>query len=168
MARKKLDFGAEQDMTPMIDIVFLLIIFFMVVTELTLDQAELILPVATEAKVVEPQPGDRVITINVSLDREADDPLAADPVIQIRNGPRLDQEQLIKELKAEAAAFDKWIPKPNAPGERDSAIQVVIRCDQYAKAKNFHEIFEAAQKAKIFKVSLAAQNERLGDAYNPD
>ena len=36
---KKTDYGVEMDMTPMIDIVFLLIVFFMVVTELSVQQA---------------------------------------------------------------------------------------------------------------------------------
>ena len=165
---KKLDFGVEQDMTPMIDIVFLLIIFFMVVTELTMNQAEVVLPVSPEAVVEEPQPGVRVLTINVSLATEEG---KAEPVerIQIGAGEVIpDVKALTQALKAEVTAHDKWIPKPNQPGERDSAIEVIIRCDRVAKAENFHKIFKACTDAKIFKVSLAAQNERLGDPYNPE
>ena len=165
---KNLDFGVEQDMTPMIDIVFLLIIFFMVVTELTLNQAEVILPVAPEAVVEEPQPGERVLTINVSLANQdgSDEPIE---LIQINaDAPVADVKELTQALKAEVAAYGKMIPKPNKPGESDSAIQVIIRCDRNAKSGNFHKIFKACTDAKIFKVSLAAQNERLGNPYEPE
>ena len=35
-------------------------------------------------------------------------------------------------------------------------------------AGNFHKIFKACTDAKIFKVSLAAQNERLGNPYKDE
>ena len=161
---KKLDFGVEQDMTPMIDIVFLLIIFFMVVTELTMNQAEVVLPVSPEAVVEEPQPGVRVLTLNVSIDSKT-----LEERIQINAGDVLpDVKALTQALKAEVEVHDKWIPKPNQPGQRDSAIEVIIRCDRNAKAENFHKIFKACTDAKIFKVSLAAQNERLGNPYKDE
>ena len=77
LARK----GVDMDMTPMIDIVFLLIVFFMVVTELTVQQAEVILPVASEATVEEPQPGSRILFVNVSFDSEGKE------IVQLMNGP---------------------------------------------------------------------------------
>ena len=165
---KNLDFGVEQDMTPMIDIVFLLIIFFMVVAELTLNQAEVVLPVAPRAVVEEPQPGERVLMINVSLANEKgkDEPVER---IQIGAGEVIpDVKTLTRLLKAEVEAYGKTIPKPNKPGESDSALQVIIRCDRNAEAGNFHKIFKACTDAKIFKVSLAAQNERLGNPYKDE
>ncbi len=158
---KNLDFGVEQDMTPMIDIVFLLIIFFMVVTELTMNQAEIVLPVAPRAKVVEPQPGSRVLIINVSLDGKT-----GEDRMQLGNGEFLTEKTLFAALKGETLAFDKWEPKPNNVGEPDSAIEVLIRCDRNAPAEYFHKIFFACQKAKIYKVNLAAQYERLGNPYD--
>lgn len=164
MARKQpLDFGVEQDMTPMIDIVFLLIIFFMVVTELTLDQAEMVLPVAPESEVVEPQPGQRVIRINVSFDENDENRVEQ---VQINNGPILkDEEALIAALRGEVQAYGKFEPNPSDPGQQDSTLEVLVRCDEAAKAGFFHRIFKACQTVKIYKVSLAAQNERLDDGY---
>ena len=160
---RDLDFGVEQDMTPMIDIVFLLIIFFMVVTELTMNQAEVVLPVAPEAKVVEPQPGARVITISVSIENKTNKEL-----IQIGTGPPLTEKELAAALRAETKAYDKWDPKPNKPGELDSALEVQIRCDRHANSENFHKIYKACQAATIYKVSIIAQNERLGNPYKTE
>ena len=61
----------EMDMTPMIDVVFLLIIFFMIITDLTQkDLEELELPVAVQAVKDKPDP-DRVRPIlNIGWDGE--------------------------------------------------------------------------------------------------
>ena len=81
--RKKMPGGVEMDMTPMIDIVFLLIVFFVVVTELTVQQARVVLPVASESRVEEPQPGSRILFINISFDNDGKE------VMQLMNGPAL-------------------------------------------------------------------------------
>mgnify|MGYP000403866671 CR=1 FL=1 len=78
---KKVQKGVEMDMTPMIDIVFLLIVFFMVVTELAVQQAVVILPVASESKVEEPQPGSRILVVNVSFGIDGNE------ILQLMNGP---------------------------------------------------------------------------------
>lgn len=149
-------------MTPMIDIVFLLIIFFMVVTELTLDQAELVLPVADKAIVMEPQPGVRSITINVSIDDKLKERM------QIGTGPFLDEDALRAALRAEVTAYGKFEPNPNDARSQDSALEVLIRCEQAAPAGYFHKIFKACQDAKIYKLTIAAQNEHLEDKYRKE
>ncbi|HIA26630.1 MAG TPA: biopolymer transporter ExbD [Planctomycetes bacterium] len=160
-ARKKTKSGVEMDMTPMIDIVFLLIIFFMVVTELTLDQALVILPIASEAKIEEPQPGSRIVVINVSIDVDGET-----EIIQIANGDPLTPEGLERELRAETQAFGRWEPNPSDPTKNDSALEVTIRCDQGARSENIHKIFAACQKARIYKVRCAALNDRVEDPYS--
>ncbi|NCG55285.1 MAG: hypothetical protein GWP35_00110, partial [Proteobacteria bacterium] len=79
--------GVDMDMTPMIDIVFLLIVFFMVVTELTVQQAVVVLPVASEATVEEPQPGSKILFVNVSFNSKGQEQ------IQLMNGPPLTAEE---------------------------------------------------------------------------
>jgi biopolymer transport protein ExbD len=160
MSRKRRDTSAANDMTPMIDIVFLLIIFFMVATELSLSQAEVILPVAERAIIIEPQPGVKSLTINVSIDNKT-----LEERIQIGAGEFLTPETLRTALRAEVTACGQFEPNPNDPSQQDSLLEVIIRCDQAAEAKNFHEIFRACQEAKIYKVSLAAENERLENKY---
>ena len=106
---KKTDYGVEMDMTPMIDIVFLLIVFFMVVTELSVQQAVVILPVANEAKVEEPQPDQVILVVNVSFDKENKQ------IIQLMNGSPLTPKELETELKGEVAAHGKFEDNPNNP-----------------------------------------------------
>ncbi|MFT7668472.1 MAG: biopolymer transport protein ExbD [Planctomycetota bacterium] len=60
---------AEMDMTPMIDIVFLLIIFFMVITDLTQqDLEDLELAVATNAVADRPDPDEFRPVVNIKVD----------------------------------------------------------------------------------------------------
>lgn len=59
----------EMDMTPMIDVVFLLIIFFMVITDLTQQDLEDVdLPVAEHAKPDKPDPNEWRPILNVMYD----------------------------------------------------------------------------------------------------
>ncbi|OUU25579.1 MAG: hypothetical protein CBC13_01890 [Planctomycetia bacterium TMED53] len=167
MAKKKVKLarkGVDMDMTPMIDIVFLLIVFFMVVTELTVQQAEVILPVASEATVEEPQPGSRILFVNVSFNKEGEE------VIQLMNGPAMTPEELELALKLEAEAYGLWEDNPANPdpAARLSRLEVTIRCDQGAESGNIHKIFAACSKAKIYQVRCAAIGERFEDPYNPE
>ncbi|MDE0959706.1 MAG: biopolymer transporter ExbD [Planctomycetota bacterium] len=157
--KKKFDHGVEMDMTPMIDIVFLLIVFFMVVTELSVQQAVVILPVASEAKVEEPQPDQIILVVNVSFDKDQKQ------IVQLMNGSPLTPEELVTVLKGEAAAHGKYEDNPNNPKVKLSTLHVTIRCDQGADAGNIHKIFSACQKAGIYQVSCSAINDRLEDPY---
>ncbi len=147
------------DMTPMIDIVFLLIVFFMVVTELTVQQAVVVLPVASEATVEEPQPGSRILFVNVSFNSKGQEQ------IQLMNGPPLTAEELELSLRLEAEAYGGWEDNPNNPTQKLSTLEVTIRCDQGAKSGNIHKVFAACSKARIFKVRCAAIGERFEDPY---
>ena len=147
------------DMTPMIDIVFLLIVFFMVVTELTVQQAVVVLPVASEATVEEPQPGSKILFVNVSFNSEGQEQ------IQLMNGPPLTAEELELSLRLEAKDNDVWEDNPNNPTQELSTLEVTIRCDQGAKSGNIHKVFAACLKARIFKVRCAAIGERFEDPY---
>ncbi|NCF55744.1 MAG: hypothetical protein GWP41_05705 [Planctomycetia bacterium] len=151
--------GVDMDMTPMIDIVFLLIVFFMVVTELTVQQAVVVLPVASEATVEEPQPGSRILFVNVSFNSKGQEQ------IQLMNGPPLTAEELELSLRLEAEAYGGWEDNPNNPTQKLSTLEVTIRCDQGAKSGNIHKVFAACSKARIFKVRCAAIGERFEDPY---
>jgi len=162
MGKRTRDTSVTQDMTPMIDCVFLLIIFFMVATEISLSQADVILPVAEQSITIEPQPGTTSITINVSFDE------ALQERIQIGAGDVLSPEQLRDALRAEVVACGQFEPNPMNPSQQDSLLEVIIRCDQGVEARHYHEIFRACQEAKIYRVSLAAENERLENKYAED
>ena len=155
----KQDASVEMDMTPMIDIVFLLIIFFMIVTELSnLEIEEVVLPLADQAKIVELQPGSREIKVNVAVrDRGTGE---ADIVI---GGIPMNRKELTRFLRTETEVFDKWEPNPSDPNQKDSLLEVLIRIDQGAQAKYVQEIFRACKDAKIYKVRFAALAEKAGD-----
>lgn len=159
--QKKMPEGVDMDMTPMIDIVFLLIVFFMVVTELTVQQAVVVLPVASESRVEEPQPGSRILFVNVSFGKDGKE------ILQLMNGSPLTPERLLLELKAEAEAYGIWEDNPFNPDpeKKLSGLEVTIRCDQGAKAGVIHKIFAACKDAAIYKVRCAAIGDRFEDPY---
>lgn len=156
----KQDAHVDMDMTPMIDIVFLLIIFFMLVTELSqLDIEELVLPVASEAITEEPQVDTRQVTINVVLNE------TGDGYLMKVAGDTYDKKSLTNYLKLEVETWGKKEANPSDPTKEDSLLEVLIRADQHAKAEAIHDIFHACAQAKIFKVRFAALNERLETPY---
>ncbi|MCR4315523.1 MAG: biopolymer transporter ExbD [Planctomycetes bacterium] len=70
MAKKNRTASAEMDMTPMIDVVFNLIIFFMIVSEISKqDLAILVLPSASQAIPDEKPPPERMI-LNIVNDTQ--------------------------------------------------------------------------------------------------
>ena len=90
MARKKkfqIDPEPKPDLTPMIDIVFNLIIFFMIVSELSnLDVEQIELPFADRAEDPKAEKaGQKVLQINVlekGLIKVRGKPMTADPELQ--------------------------------------------------------------------------------------
>lgn len=118
------------DLTPMIDIVFLLIIFFMVGTQFTEmeRQYDIKLPTVTDAKPLTNLPDD--IIVNVQQDGE----------ISV-NGEKKSLTELEKTLE---------LARQNFPGQ-----SVVIRGDSTGPYQNVMNILEICHRAKIRSVSLA-------------
>ena len=162
----KQDSGVEMDMTPMIDIVFLLIIFFMIVTELNnLDIVQLILPVADHARVEEPVPGQRAVTVNIRQNEKNPEGGLGEIVV---GGDIQTPESLATKLNEEAVMYNKYTPNPNDSSKKDSELEINLRADERINAGHIHEVYQAAQKAKVYKVRLVALNEDLEDRYGED
>lgn len=123
------------DLTPMIDIVFLLIIFFMVGTQFTEmeRQYDIKLPTVTDAKPLTNLPDD--IVVNVQQNGEVS-----------VNGENKNLSELEVTLKT---------AKQNFPGQA-----VVIRGDATGPYQNVMNILEICHRVKIRSVSLA---NRLSD-----
>ena len=156
----KQDAHVESDMTPMIDIVFLLIIFFMLVTELSrLDIEEIVLPIADEARAEEPQPESRQVVVNIVLEDSA----TGRGAIKIGGKPYT-AEELITHLKLEAEVDGRTSPNPHKSGHDDYLLEVLIRGDERVNAGYLHDIYQACSDARIFKVRLAALNTDLGES----
>ncbi|MAG31568.1 MAG: hypothetical protein CL908_11840 [Deltaproteobacteria bacterium] len=139
--RRQPSLGAEGlNLTPMIDVVFNLIIFFMVITDLTQRDLEyLVLPTATHAETTK-EDTDTLIVNVVDLDAESwrarvgTGEVSADlPPVFLRGR----QMRSIQDLRARLRRFanPERYPDPSArpvvPGVFPSRKTLLIRCDRH-------------------------------------
>jgi len=152
----------DMDMTPMIDVVFLLIIFFMIITDLTQqDLEELKLPVAQSAQPDEPDPkvvrpvinilhdGTMIVKRETLYDPEANDLTKTKSFLA-------DQARLMLAGKRKKG-WDYLNPDdPSSPKVPDNPL--LIRSDQNTEFKFIQRIMElCGQKGiQIWKLELAA------------
>jgi biopolymer transport protein ExbD len=143
----------DMDMTPMIDVVFLLIIFFMVITDLTQqDLEDLVLPVANNAKADKVDPKDFRPIVNIKTDGSI---LVKR---QILFDPENDDDY--KELRAFLADVAKRMKKAdNLPDE-----PLLIRADLNTPFKYVQKVMEQCgyKDVQIWKIQLAA-SEAMAD-----
>ena len=156
MARKKkyeISHSAqlEFDITPMIDIVFLLIIFFMCVTEMSkLDiRAGIQLPIADQARVKDPNRENMVI-INVEAPRPGKDV----PLMYFKN-KRVDLQTMRKYLHV-AAELNRE-RNSDKKGTPPSNVEVIIRADQAVEYQYIQEVMIQCAEERIWKISLVAK-----------
>ncbi len=128
----------KMDMTPMIDVIFNLIIFFMLVTQMvTVERAELIMPIADEA--IEEKTGDKEgLVINIHKDAQ----------IEV-SGRIISWQELNKLLFEESkiSSDENGLPTRS----------VVIRADIKAPYKSVQQVMMECTKNKIYKVSFGAK-----------
>ena len=131
-------------MTPMIDVVFLLIIFFMIVTDLTQQELEdLVLPKADMAQKDENPPEKRMI-INITrpghyIVKRIDKGVVDDCIDQIRN-----------QLATMVQFFDR-------EDDGCSKQPVLIRSDLHTEFKYIQKVMQICgeEGIKIYKIELA-------------
>lgn len=138
----------DMNMTPMIDVVFLLIIFFMVITDLTQqDLEDLQLPVAMNAIPDKPDPDEFRPIVNIKIDgsmwvkrKELYNPEEPDEYKEIRTW-----------LADVAVRMEK--DKDGLPDE-----PLLIRSDENTPFKEVQKLMEQCgyQDVKIWKIQLAA------------
>ena len=141
----------EPDLTPMIDVVFLLLIFFMLITEITKAEIENVqLPSVQMAQPDENPPKDRLI-INIAKLHPADKHDRRG-VIKI-HGRMVGTSNLVRILKAEAD-IERETEEPFA-----SARYVLIRCDRRVQWRKFLEILTMCsdfnQGIRLYKIQIA-------------
>lgn len=119
-------------LAPMIDIVFLLLIFFIVTWQFTRSETELSVSVPTAQEGAEPERQKGEIVINI----------LADETIRIE-GTTVDLNQLHNKLSSIAAQFE------NQP--------VRIRGDGGVVYQRLVEVIDTCQKAGIWNISFATQ-----------
>jgi biopolymer transport protein ExbD len=161
----------EMNMTPMIDVVFLLIIFFMIITDMSQKELEeLKLPLAKAA--VEDKP----------------DPKAVRPIINIvydgaivRTGEKLydpENPDEYRKLAAHLSDFSfqmrqKGRTKPmndDGTGPLIPDDPLLIRADQVTPFKEIQKVMEVCGREgiRIWKIELAASQPNEDDAPNGD
>ncbi len=143
---KKLEASASQlsevagfDMTPMIDVTFLLIIFFMCVTELSdASKAKMALPVAEQGEPDEHIPGRLVVNI------------VKDGKVMVL-GEEMNDSEINRVLKNEAA-----LSMPSGEGFPSRA--VLIRADQETKFGHVQKVMAQCMAHKLWRIAFATKD----------
>ena len=149
---------AEMNMTPLIDVTFQLIVFFLLVSNIASEQViEMVVPDLEEPKTYELGEGERII-VNVAQvkieDRRKKDPhLNVDgfrgrlAIGGLKLGPD-DLDILTNELKSEADRLKKAKP--------DQEVEVLLRADSALYYEEVQPVMAAITQAGIGKIKLVA------------
>jgi len=137
----------EVDMTPMIDVTFLLIVFFMIVVDLTQQDLVLLQLPKSEMGEQDKNPEKNRVTVNVTFDPES---LQSEIIVKR-------QTMTLDELK------DHLYPIAQSKKNKKtkfSEIPILIRCDKEAPFRKVQEIMQvcANKDVQIYKVLLAASD----------
>ncbi|MHC4662395.1 MAG: ExbD/TolR family protein [Planctomycetota bacterium] len=139
----------ELNMTPMIDVVFLLLIFFMIVSELaTLDAEDIRIPPAKNA-VRDTAPDKDLVVVNIRKAGGVGEP----GEIRIR-GRKYDALTLREYLREEArlAGWDDI-------RRRTSNLKVLIRADSECRYEAVQTVLDSCQLNGIYKTQIAGGSE---------
>ncbi len=141
--------AVEMNMTPMIDCVFLLLTFFMIVSEMSsLDMESLALAYADQANPPEAPPADRQVVINIKKDD------AKKGFVRIQ-GRNYDKDKLAELIRKEAIKSGREHDTKH-PKIKIYKLFVLIRCDRLAKYETVQWVFDACSKNGVYKTILAA------------
>ena len=146
--------SAELDMTPMIDIVFNLLIFFMLITDLQQkDIVDLTLPLANMA--VEDQdndPDDRVI---LNVDKQGRILYKQRPISLDELGTIIDTAKRVYDLKMKAEG--KQGMEEVAPGVKASKLYVLVRADKDTPWQHVQWLMTIMAEQKLYKLQFATK-----------
>jgi len=135
--------GVNANMTPMIDVVFLLIIFFMLVSQIQRARlVDLTLPEIADAKTDEPA-RESVVVINV--------------VPQDREGAPYRLGTL--DFDNDRAGLDGLVRQLVRERERDPQSIVIVRADRTETYERVHPVLQAVSDAGLTRVQLLTLTE---------
>lgn len=133
LSKHKHSTSAEMNMTPMIDIVFLLIIFFMTVSQISkINKEQVDLPQLKGTEEQEPT----TITINIKADGDI-----------IVSGKTTSVPQLVGMMTDEILAL----------GDDTSKLTIVLRADRNGMSRTVNEIVTALGRLGITQVRFAVE-----------
>ena len=144
---------ADVDMTPLIDVVFQLIAFFMVISNFEQTQADerVKLPQDQLAKPAE-VPRDNELVLNVGFIREGGEIQSEEIVFYV--GDKIPVPQFQPRLKFEAQNF-------KATGVEPKDVTIVIRADREAATGSIQDLIRQSQEEGFSKFALKAAQEPL-------
>jgi biopolymer transport protein ExbD len=147
----------EPDMTPMIDIVFQLLTFFMIAINFENTKADerVKLPIDALAKPPETKL-DNELVLNVGFNRTKDGNIIGDAVI-FYNGDPVTLDKISSKLHEEATIFKAKSPNPEKALDE---VAVNIRADAAVPTGFVQELIEKCQEAKFTKFSLKASQKQ--------
>jgi len=135
-------------MTPMIDVVFLLIIFFMIVSQVVTSEAELVqLPRPTKSQASEFR-GPRKLTISLVGDAEGG-------IARRKVGPSVARDEV------ELASM--LVETRRVARERGERLHVVLRADRSIEFRHVREVIGMISDVGLEFVDIAAEAESTRD-----
>ncbi|MBX3458718.1 MAG: biopolymer transporter ExbD [Planctomycetes bacterium] len=152
----------EVDLTPMIDVVFLLIIFFLVVTQITTQEnVNLRLPDALAANEEDPQ-SKRPFVIHIAPADQSSDAVLPEIFGYFCHGHP--EPKNIKEmegiLQEQADRVDESADYTGRGPDGISENMIVVRCDARAPAQYFGQLIELMALIKIYKIKIAIMKDQ--------
>jgi biopolymer transport protein ExbD len=153
-------FELKIDMTPLIDCVFLLILFFILTTQITVQIEELDLPFALEGKTPESE-GELSLILNIPLDRKDESESRRGRIMY--DGREVDLPTLKAKLEEEVAV--DAAPPPYGRGRTPelghnnvklSQLEILIRADKEVRSEYLRSIFTVCQQVGIYKIKLSS------------
>ena len=157
---KDVEGGAEMDMTPMIDITFQLIVFFLVANDLTRKETEeLELPKAVYGKEDKATETDLRVIINILKPENPANPPKI-PEVKVK-GKGYDLKDLSRYMRS-MADMEREGDGPGAP----SAIYVLIRADRQTPWQHVQYVMQvcAQPTVAIYKMQFATTKRADGAA----
>ena len=146
----------EVDMTPMIDIVFQLIIFFMLIMDMSEKELELlVLPVARTASPDKPDPTEIRPVVNIIASGEIW--VMGDQIYDPENDDNY--AQLKAYLKKQSTLMEEEpLDEANPSGPQVKADPLLVRADQSTPFKHVQKVMELCglEGIQIWKIQLAA------------
>jgi biopolymer transport protein ExbD len=156
----------EIDLTPMIDVIFQLIIFFMVVTQITTQEnVNLRLPDALTANEEDPQVK-KMFTVHIAATDQgtADKDLPAEFGWFCKGEARarsVDEMKAI--LQQEASLVDPDSERTGLDDNNISQNMIYIRCDARAPTEHFSRLLELMVEARMYKIKVGIMKDQLVD-----
>ncbi len=154
------------DLTPLIDCVFLLILFFILTSQMSVQTENVDLPIALEGEEQETANPDVVHALVIGVIRDPEG-LAAGRgeragLLRL-GGDTLTEKQLTEKLIREAV-WDREPPprgrgrgfETSPGGQKLSKLSVLVRADRGVRAEFTRHVFQACARAGIYKIKVSS------------